>query len=227
MKILITGGHGCLGSKLKTYYPNAFAPTHSELDIKNDLSGEFDLVIHCAALKPGPCNTNKREAMLTNIQGTINVAELCHKSDAKMVYISTDYVFRGDRGDYAWDDEVCPQNYYGESKLAGEYVTKSVPNHLIIRLSFFPDQYPYDNAFVDQFTTKIPVSEAAREIFKLIVSGAQGVHHISGPKGSVYDYALRTAHGKHIDQSELADVERHETDLKRPRDTSLLAGGET
>jgi len=232
MKTLIFGGHGVLGSKLQKHFPDAICPPNCKhdgtfdpdcCDITDDWEvGETiwqnkpEVVINCAAMKTTQCDEYKVRAMMTNIVGTANIAVMCDRIGAKLVYISTDYVFKGDRGDYAPNDEVLPQNYYAETKLAGEYCAKAVKNHLIIRLSFFPDEYPYDGAFTDQWTTKIPVTEAAERIAKLVGEDARGIHHIAGPKRTVYDYAV--AHSrKPIKRMKLADQE-----FKRPRDTSLV-----
>ena len=135
------------------------------------------------------------------------------------MYISTDYVFRGDRGNYKPHDEVDPQNYYAETKLSGEYAVKSLPKdqYLIIRTSFYPDIFPYDQAFTDQYTSRLPVSDAASRIAQLIQNGVSGIHHVAGPRQSVFDFAVSTAGGKEIKPIRLADHS-----YSRPRDTSLL-----
>jgi dTDP-4-dehydrorhamnose reductase len=220
---IMTGGHGLLGKKLREHFPDAYCPTHDELDIQMPLPYVYSLeefnVIHCAAVKTTACDDDPRLAMKTNILGTVNVTEFCHKTQSHLTYISTDYVFKGDRGNYKTNDEVCPQNYYAETKLAGEFVVKSLPKdkYLIIRLSFFPDEWPYPGAFTDQWTTRVPVTKAAAEIAELIKTKAYGIHHICGPKQTVYDYAISTANGKEIKPMKLADDA-----FNRPRDTSLI-----
>lgn len=224
--VLVTGGYGTLGTKLNDIMHNCHCPTHEQMDIRHDLTKSqyiqsidpktIRTVIHCAALKNEKCTNSPIDAMLTNIVGTTNVVLFCQSIGAKLVYISTDYVFRGDRGNYGPYDEVGPLNYYGETKLASEYAVKALKNYLIIRLSFFPDIFPYEKAFVDQFATRITVSEAAEKIVELIKDMKVGVHHISGPKRSVYDFALATSAGKFVKPVLLSD-----DCLKRPKDTSL------
>jgi dTDP-4-dehydrorhamnose reductase len=223
--VLITGGHGLLGKKLNELFENSLTPSHQEMDIRQNLmnsdyikniKNEIHTVIHCAALKNEICTKKPSEALLTNIVGTANVALFCQEIGAKLVYISTDYVFKGDRGNYKTTDEVGPVNYYAETKLAGEYATKSVKNHLIIRLSFFPDIFPYEKAFLDQFSTRMTASEAAIRIKNLIDQNQQGIKHLAGLKQSVYDFAQSTANGKYI-----KPIYLHEDELVRPKDTSL------
>lgn len=224
--VLITGGHGILGTKLDKIMPNCHRPTHQEMNICQNLmeskyiqkidQKSIKTVIHCAALKNEQCTKNPIDALLTNIVGTTNVVLFCEQINAKLVYISTDYVFRGDRGNYKTTDEVGPTNYYGETKLAGEYAVKSLKNHLIIRLSFFSDIFPYEKAFVDQFATRITVTDAAHRIKSLIENQKIGLNHISGERRSVYDFAMATSAGKYIHPILLSD-----DPLIRPKDTSL------
>jgi len=225
--VLITGGHGLLGEALHRLFPNAHRPRHHEMDIRQPLKDSLYIkqinpnpistVIHCAALKMEPCTSGPIEGMLTNVVGTANVSTFCHDIGAKMVYISTYYVFRGDRGNYKVGDEVGPMNYYAETKLAGEYVAKSVKDHLIIRLSFFPDIFPHEQAYQDQFSTRLTASEAATKITALIELNAIGTKHVCGPKRSIYEFAVATSGGRTIKPILLSDDTRY----VRPRDTSL------
>lgn len=218
LKMLITGGSGLLGQYIRNHYSNCLCPAHKELDITQPikLKDDINIVLHCAAIKTNECDKDRNLAMKTNIVGTANVADYCHNNNCKLVYISTDYVFKGEKGMYSPTDEVLPQNYYAETKLAGEYVAKSVANHLIIRLSFGPDVYPYDNAIIDQFTSRLPVSIAAKRIADAINEDRNGIIHICDKRQSVYDYALATSNGKYIKPSRIADF-----NFNRPKDTSL------
>lgn len=138
------------------------------------------------------CENNKIETIKTNILGTMNVALFCNEINAKLIYISTDYVFRGDKGNYKPNDEVGPINFYGETKLAAEIITKSISNHLIIRLSFCEDVFPYKLAYFNQISTKIKVSEASQKIYYLIQGNSTGTKHIPGTKQNVYNFAKKT-----------------------------------
>ena len=228
MDTLITGGSGLLGQALKKYFPHAHFPSHQELDVADIKSSSFcqsdslakiKTIVHCAAIKNTECSKNPLRALKVNIVGTANMAMLCHEIRAKLVYISTDYVFKGDKGDYKITDEVMPVNYYGETKLAGEYAAKSVSQHLIVRLSFFPDVFPYDNAFFNQVTTRITVSEAAKRIYKAIEEDRTGIIHIAGDKQTSHEFACSTANGRTIIASSI-DLDCY----SRPIDTSLVEG---
>ena len=225
-EVLIIGASGLLGSKLQKFFPYCFAPSHQELDIekeiikskfckKNDYK-KIKTVIHCAALKNvTECEKNKIRALETNVIGTYNVAIFCNKIKAKLVYISTNYVFKGDRGNYKPEDEFYPTTYYGETKLAGEFVSKSVDNHLIIRLSFSEDVFLYEDAFIDQISTKITASEAARRIFELIKNEQKGIKHIAGKKQSIYDFAKTT-------REKVNKIKMDEKKYFGPKDASLI-----
>jgi dTDP-4-dehydrorhamnose reductase len=225
-EILILGSNGLLGSSLKKFFQNPYCPTRSELDVEKNLStadffkkhsyNNLKLVINCAAIKNIKyCENNKLKAIQTNVLGNYNCAIFCNEINAKLVYISTDYVFRGDKGNYKPNDEVGPVNFYGETKLAAEIISKCTSKHLIIRLSFCEDIFPYEKAFCDQITTKISVSEAAKKIHKLVQDDASGVVHLPGIKQSVYNFAKTT--NKNVKKCYLSSDE-----IKRPKNTSLL-----
>lgn len=205
-KTLIIGSSGLLGSKLKKHFEKCLCPNILELDIRQEIKKSkfykenksklknIKQVIHCAALKNVDfCDNNRVEALKTNVLGTINVALFCNEIKAKLIYISTDYVFRGDKGNYKPNDEVGRINFYGETKLASEIITKSIHDHLIIiRLSFCEDFFPYEKAYCNQISTKIIVSEAAQRIYDLVKSGYTGIKHLPGKKQSVYNFAKKT-----------------------------------
>lgn len=100
------------------------------------------VVIHCAAwtnvdAAEDPENLNAVRAV--NVEGTRNLAEACKKIDAKMIYISTDYVFSGE-GTKPWlpdDQDFAPLNVYGQSKLDGEFaVMENLQKFFIVRIAW-------------------------------------------------------------------------------------------
>ncbi len=98
-----------------------------------------DVVIHCAAYtKVDRAEEEPERAFAVNEQGTRNLAAACKKIDARMAYLSTDYVFPGSgEGYYAVDDPIGPQNVYGASKLAGERAVQELLNqYFIVRISW-------------------------------------------------------------------------------------------
>ena len=101
-----------------------------------------DAVIHCAAwtaVDAAEEEENRAKVFAVNAEGTKNIAEAAQKIDAKMIYISTDYVFNGE-GETPWqpdDKNYAPLNVYGESKLAGEkYVSETLEKYFIVRIAW-------------------------------------------------------------------------------------------
>jgi len=98
-----------------------------------------DLVIHAAALTDTSlCEEDPALAMRVNAQGSLHVAEACRRVDAAMVYVSTNEVFDGARGEpYGESDEPRPVNAYGRSKLEGEHVVRAtLPRHYVVRTAW-------------------------------------------------------------------------------------------
>jgi dTDP-4-dehydrorhamnose reductase len=120
VRILLTGGSGLLGTELAGSGADLVAPSRDELDITDSeavaryvASQAPDVILHAAAV------TNNRDieadpasALDVNIRGTANLAIACLNTRIRLVYLSTDYVYRGDRGDYTEDDELLPCNLY-------------------------------------------------------------------------------------------------------------------
>ncbi len=148
--VLFTGGGGLLGGEFKNLIPDALFPSRREFDVTSlsmmvsYCEGKtIDTVIHAAAFtSPPKVDKNAEAALDTNIVGTSNVVKLCMKLDAKLVYISTDYVFRGDKGNYREDDPVFPVNKYAWSKLGGECAVRMYEKSIIVRTSFGPNEFP-------------------------------------------------------------------------------------
>ena len=150
MKILVTGASGQLGydvcRELAERKIENCGVSSKELDITNQqavldyiMDYHPDAVIHCAAYtKVDQAEDEPSKAFAVNREGTRNIAEACRQIDAKMLYISTDYVFPGTgKRFYEVDDPKGPLNVYGKSKLAGEAeVEKRLKKYFIVRISW-------------------------------------------------------------------------------------------
>ncbi len=214
-QILITGGSGLLGGELKKNLPEALFPTHEEFNVENPdrmdsyIAGrDIKLILHAAAFTSPPrINENPENALKANIIGTANVTGLCMRRNIRLVYISTDYVFSGDKGSYAENDPVLPVNKYAWSKLGGECAVQMHDDSMIIRTSFGENQFPYEKAFIDQWTSRQSVTEVAKKITSLLQhTDYRGVIHVGGPRRTVYEYALSVAQGKKIGELSVKDV---------------------
>jgi dTDP-4-dehydrorhamnose reductase len=221
---LVTGGSGLLGRELLRLLPSARFPPHGAFDIEDYgmmnsyLEGKtVKLLIHAAALTSPPrIDQDPEAAMDVNIVGTANVVRLCERRGIKLVYICTDYVFRGDRGNYSEEDPVSPVNKYAWSKLGGECAVRLYDNSLIIRTSFGANEFPYEKAFVDQWTSRLPVKDFAERLIALLETDARGVVHIGGPRRTVREYAMAVS-----PQKAIGELSLHDVSFVAPRDTSL------
>ena len=223
-EILFTGGSGLLGREVRQLLPGALFPTHSEFDITNSeqmtsyMEGKrVRLVIHAAAFTSPPrIDENPEKAIDVNIVGTSEVVKLCKRLGMKLIYICTDYVFKGDQGNYREGDPVFPVNRYAWSKLGGECAVRLYDYSLIIRTSFGENEFPYPRAFVDQWTSRLTARDFAEKLVALLDIEITGVVHIGGPRRTVFEYAKAISPAKQIGELSLDDVS-----FVAPKDTSL------
>ena len=213
-KILITGCNGQLGSELAKLLPQAILTDVDTLDITNPQAvsdfvkqNNVDLIINCAAYTAvDKAEDNPELAAKINIDGPKNLA----LSGAKIIHISTDYVFEGTNcRPYEPEDETKPVSVYGKTKLAGE---QEVLNHakcaIIIRTAWLYS--PYGGNFVktmrklgaekesisvvnDQIGTPTCAADLAQAIVEIIPQMNEsntGVYHFSNEGVcSWYDFA--------------------------------------
>src|SRR3989441_1070174 len=147
MRILITGAKGQLGQELLRVLrgEDVIATDQPEYALTDPMLGEKiaaqrpDLVIHTAAYTDvDGCERDPDTTFQVNAQGTRRVAEGAAKANARLIYLSTDYVFDGKKAEpYTERDPVNPLNVYGRSKLAGEEeAVKGCRRTLVLRTSW-------------------------------------------------------------------------------------------
>ncbi len=225
MKVLLTGGSGTLGTELKKLSDDDiefYSPSSAECNILNREHIEncfkqrsFDLLVHCAAatnvteIEKDPLN-----ALETNIVGTINLVKECMRHNKKIIFISTDYVFDGDKGNYSIHDPINPLSKYAKTKAAAELAVRTYDDSLVIRTSFYGHEFPYKKAFIDQWTSKDYIDVIAPRVLDAIRSDKVGIVHIGSPRRSVYEIAK--SRSKNTKQASRKDVV-----YKIPRDTSM------
>jgi dTDP-4-dehydrorhamnose reductase len=159
--LVILGSGGRLGAALARGYATEariIGFNHSQLDlanpqsIENALGGlDFDALINSAALtQVDYCETHPEEAFAINAQAVGQIGQICARKQARLIHISTDYVFDGAKTEpYLETDEARPISVYGESKRQGEIeLFQSSSDHLAARVSwvFGPDR----PSFIDQ-----------------------------------------------------------------------------
>jgi dTDP-4-dehydrorhamnose reductase len=183
--------------------PELNCPDLIELDILRYESIEAAMnrykprvVVHAAAYTDvAGAEQEKKACWETNVVGTRNMVQALREKNVVFIYISTDYVFAGDRGNYSEEDAVGPvRNYYALSKLAAEEVARVHRRHLILRTSFRPRQWPYPVAFTDVYTSQDYVDVIAPEIGLAILHAEEIPYetlHIATERKSVYELARR------------------------------------
>lgn len=196
--VVITGGSGLLSLELQKSDLNIKYLSSKEFDItKEDIKSKLeeinpDIIIHAAAItNSNNIKSNPELAIKTNIIGTAFISEYCIKNNKRLVYISTDYIYPGIKGNYKEDDPVLPVNDYAWTKLGGECSVKLVPNHLIIRTSFGSTNFPYPKAWTNQIVSKDYVDIIAPIILKVSKSTLIGILNIGTYPKSMYEYASR------------------------------------
>lgn len=152
-KIVITGAAGFLGKRIALAYQNRYlvsTPAHREMDItkkesviKYILENEPDIVIHCAAVSDvGVCEKNPETSWKINVDGSVNIAEVCQKKQIKCILCSSDQVYMGSgKQEPHKETEVLePVNHYGRQKLQAEKLCQKVnPDSVLLRLSWMYD----------------------------------------------------------------------------------------
>ena len=171
-----------------------------------------DVVIHCAAwtdvdAAEEPANASKVRAI--NAEGTRHIACACKTLDAKMVYISTDYVFSG-RGEKPWQPdckEYNPLNVYGQTKLEGEQaVAETLEKYFIIRIAWgfglngknfirtmlnMGEKHDTLSVVCDQIGTPTYTLDLARLLADMIETEKYGYYHATNEGGYIswYEFA--------------------------------------
>jgi dTDP-4-dehydrorhamnose reductase len=179
-KIFITGGSGRMGSSLIPLLKDAGwmieAPASSsvnilELSTLQQFLEAFkpNVVLHLAAYTDvAKAEQDKELCWKVNVEGTRNVARAANQIGARMVHISSDYVFDGERGNYLESDTPNPSNYYSLTKVVAEEAVRAANDVLIVRTSFKESVWRYPMAFMDQFTSADFVDVIAQEFYLLL-----------------------------------------------------------
>lgn len=148
MRWLVTGGGGMLAQDLETVVRQAGHDvevlSRSELDITDPQACELavrgvDVVVNCAAWTAvDDAESREAEAFAVNAVGPANLARAASRAGARLVHVSTDYVFAGDASSpYPEDGPVAPRSAYGRTKAAGEWAVRAeVPDHLVVRTAW-------------------------------------------------------------------------------------------
>ena len=191
MRLLVTGGAGYLGSEVcrlaveaghdvvATQFRNP--PPYGralELDIREPFDAEADVVVHTAYVQADAD---------TIVRGTRNVAAAAQRAGARMIHLSTDLVFDGERAPYAEEDEAQPVSEYGRAKLEAERFVDG----LVVRTSLLygrpggPQEELASRReavfYEDEIRCPTRVDELAAALLELAGSSVNGVLHVAAP----------------------------------------------
>lgn len=263
MKILIIGASGLVGGNCYTYFSDKgenVVGTHLnfpdkytiyldtvQIDSKSnqpffDLNFQPEAIIHCGALtNVDYCEKNVDESFLKTVVSAHNVVELSKRYKAKLVYLSTDYIFDGKNGPYTEEAIANPLGVYGKHKLeAEESIVKSMEDHLILRVTnVYGDEIRgknfisriIDNTLsnkilelpVDQFATPINAMDIARAAYLLIKDDKRGVYHL-GSTDYYNRYHLAYKVKSYVNAAELTLVPKYTHELNQPAERPLRGG---
>ena len=224
-RVMVLGANGQLGSDVTAafvaegYEVSAFTHQDIELTSLESVRLAFErvspqIVINAAAFSNvDKCETDPLLAFRVNALGARNVAQACSVQAAKILHISTDYVFDGVKDTpYTELDVPCPLNVYGNTKLSGEFFVRSAnPRHFVVRVCGIYGQNPCRSKnglnFVelmlklsrerdeirvvdDEFVTPTPTVEIARQLIVLSQTSHYGLFHATAEGScSWYEFA--------------------------------------
>jgi dTDP-4-dehydrorhamnose reductase len=145
MNIIIIGANGQLGLALQKQYPQAQIVDAAELDITDSKAVEafdwtgIDTMVNAAAytnVDGAETDQGRIAAWNVNASAVKNLSAVATKIDAKLIHISTDYVFDGTAESHTEDEPFSPLSVYGQSKAAGDIAAALTPKHYILRTSW-------------------------------------------------------------------------------------------
>ena len=264
MNLLITGASGLLGTKLCQLAVERHHETYASYGQHKPLCGtplelnildpraqrqafdkiKPDAVVHAAALTDvDKCEMEKQLAWKTNVEATENLAQLCKERDVFLVYVSTDYVFDGQKGMYKETDNPAPINYYGLTKLKGEEAVQALDNHCIARGSVIYGSTPATGKInfalwlldklrkkeeikivTDQWNSPTLNLNMAEMILETVEKRIVGTLHLAGAtRLSRYEFAEYVAEVFNFDPTYVTPIRSDQLKwvARRPRDSSL------
>lgn len=257
MKVLVTGSKGQLGydviKELCFRGHEALGFDLPELDITDEVAVQAvfdrvkpDAVIHCAAwtaVDAAEESGNIAKVFAVNEGGTRNLAAACKRTGAKLLYLSTDYVFDG-QGSAPWgadESRFAPLNEYGKSKLAGENAVRELlQTYFIVRIAWvfgkngnnfvktmlrLSETHDTLRVVCDQVGTPTYTPDLARLLVDMIETDKYGVYHATNEGGFIswYDFAsaIMQEAGKHTKVIPVTTAEYGLSKAARPFNSRL------
>ena len=236
--ILVTGGEGLVGSNIPgddlvvTDIVEG-CPVHLDVTDAQEtrrviLEHKPDVVVHCAAwIDPDACERDPVGAFRVNVVGTMNVVAACREAKAKLVYVSTQLVFDGEKHTpYRENDAAGPLQQYGITHFCAEQYARSLENHLVLRTSLCHGRcrngrrYGFVYWVIDSlkagkeigvvdtlWTTPTDIRDFGHALRVLVDRDVRGTYHYAGREFlSRYDYAVRAAKRVGLDASRVKPI---------------------
>jgi len=265
-RILITGCSGLLGSKIIKQGFEEFDCLGTDIVTPNNINNyEFhpldvsdkdktielikklnpSAVIHAAALtNVDYCEEHPKEAYKINAKGTENIGLGCEEVGARLIYVSTDFVFDGEKGMYKETDPTNPVSVYGQTKLEGEKLIKNIDiDYCIARTSvlygwhknfnfvtWVIDELKNDNrvnVVIDQYTSPTYADNLAEVLLTMVGKDIDGVFHTAGSEEiGRYEFAEKIADVFNLNKKLINPItsDSLKQKAKRPRNSSLDVG---
>ena len=266
MKLLVTGGSSLPGFRVveealarghkvvALHYTHEIPLEHERLrKVRMDITDRVrvqdlifkerpEAILHIAALGDVDlCEKDRALAWRVNVMATVAIARAAEVVNAHVIYLSTDYVFDGERGMYAEDEPPCPVNYYGLTKMAAEVAVRAACSRWsVVRTSSIYGLGPGRRNFakflierlsrgepvkalVDQYTSPTHARLLAKALLEVAERHAVGIFHVAGERMSRLEFALRVAEELGFDKSLISGARMSEFKwlARRPRDSSL------
>jgi dTDP-4-dehydrorhamnose reductase len=217
MRIAVTGAGGSLGRAflatiLAGHEVRGFGRADLDVRIHDEVVRtlvplEPDVILHLAAMTSvDGCEAEPGRASETNVLGSFNVAAAARRSGARLVTVSTDYVFDGEKGTpYDEGDRPNPLSVYGWTKLAGERAAEAVaPDLLVVRTAWvFGSGKDFLSravrglrageevgGIIDQVGSPTHVVHLAERLLPLVESDVRGIVHLAGPEATTWHDVL-------------------------------------
>jgi len=264
--VLITGANGLLGQKLCRHFsssykviatdlhPQSFVSfpklSYENLDLTDRRALEFHIrfynpsvILNAAAYTDvDGCEINKDQAWAVNVGGVKNLVKACQEHEIKLVQLSTDYVFDGEKGPYSEEDLPHPVSFYGETKLESENIIKqSGIDFLIVRTNVL---YGFGikvkknfllwlleklsageklKIVTDQFNNPTLADNLSSCILEMVQKNLSGLFHVAGAEYlSRYDFAIKVAEFFQFDK---ADISTLRTEFLKQKAKRPFRGG--
>jgi dTDP-4-dehydrorhamnose reductase len=190
------------------------------------------------------CEVDKELAWRTNVDGTINIVEGCTKWGAYLAYVSTDFVFDGEKGMYVEEDPTRPVNYYGYTKLKAEESVRGLSSrYFVARASVIFGANPATGKMnfvlwlinklrngetvdvaTDQWNSPTLNTSLAQMLLEAVGREVTGTHHLSGAtRADRYSFSRLAADIFELDSDLIRPVLSRQFSwvAKRPKDSSL------